>query len=65
MALANTLTVSLEWLAGHWQTQKGSERPVSSASVYRRVAAKSPFTSVRGDLNGGWGEARKFDGTGH
>jgi mannonate dehydratase len=40
-----------------------SEKPGWGIEVNEKEAAKSPFTPGRGNLNGGWGEIRRMDGT--
>ena len=40
-----------------------SEKPGWGIEVNEKEAAKSPFTGGRGNLNGGWGEIRRRDGT--
>src|ERR1051325_1859911 len=40
-----------------------SEKPGWGIEVNEKEAAKSPFGGGRGNLNGGWGEIRKADGT--
>ena len=40
-----------------------SEKPGWGIEVDEKAAAKSPFTPGRNNLNGGWGEIRRLDGT--
>jgi mannonate dehydratase len=40
-----------------------SEKPGWGIEVNEKEAAKSPFTPGRNNLNGGWGEIRRLDGT--
>jgi mannonate dehydratase len=40
-----------------------SEKPGWGIEIDEQAAAKAPFTPGRGNLNGGWGEIRKRDGT--
>ena len=40
-----------------------SEKPGWGIEIDEQAAAKSPFTPGRNNLNGGWGEIRKRDGT--
>jgi mannonate dehydratase len=40
-----------------------NEKPGWGIEVDEKEAAKSPFTSGKNNLNGGWGEVRKLDGT--
>jgi mannonate dehydratase len=40
-----------------------SEKPGWGIEVNEKEAAKSPFTPGRNNLNGGWGEIRRMDGT--
>ncbi|RXH58602.1 enolase C-terminal domain-like protein [Granulicella sibirica] len=40
-----------------------NEKPGWGIEIDEKEAAKSPFTPGRGNLNGGWGEIRKLDGT--
>jgi mannonate dehydratase len=40
-----------------------SEKPGWGIEIDEKEAVKSPFTPGRGNLNGGWGEVRKLDGT--
>jgi mannonate dehydratase len=40
-----------------------SEKPGWGIEVNEKAAAKFPFTPGRGNLNGGWGEIRRRDGT--
>jgi mannonate dehydratase len=40
-----------------------NEKPGWGIEVDEKEAAKSPFTPGSGNLNGGWGEVRKLDGT--
>jgi mannonate dehydratase len=40
-----------------------NEKPGWGIEVDEQAAAKAPFTPGRGNLNGGWGEVRKRDGT--
>jgi mannonate dehydratase len=40
-----------------------SEKPGWGIEVNEKEAAKSPFTGGRNNLNGGWGEIRRMDGT--
>jgi len=40
-----------------------SEKPGWGIEIDEKEAAKSPFTPGRNNLNGGWGEIRRLDGT--
>jgi mannonate dehydratase len=40
-----------------------SEKPGWGIEVDEKAAAKFPFTAGRNNLNGGWGEVRRRDGT--
>ena len=40
-----------------------SEKPGWGIEIDEKAAAKSPFVSAPDNLNGGWGEIRKRDGT--
>jgi len=40
-----------------------NEKPGWGIEVDEKAAAKAPFTAGRGNLNGGWGEIRRRDGT--
>jgi mannonate dehydratase len=40
-----------------------NEKPGWGIEVDEKAAAKAPFTGGRGNLNGGWGEVRRRDGT--
>ena len=40
-----------------------NEKPGWGIEVDEKAAAKAPFTGGRGNLNGGWGEIRRRDGT--
>ncbi len=40
-----------------------SEKPGWGIEVDEKAAAKAPFTAGRNNLNGGWGEIRRADGT--
>ncbi|MGD0498074.1 MAG: enolase C-terminal domain-like protein [Bryobacteraceae bacterium] len=40
-----------------------SEKPGWGIEIDEKAAAKAPFTPGRGNLNGGWGEVRRRDGT--
>ncbi len=40
-----------------------SEKPGWGIEVDEKAAAKAPFTNGANNLNGGWGEIRRLDGT--
>ena len=40
-----------------------NEKPGWGIEIDEQAAAKAPFTPGRNNLNGGWGEIRKRDGT--
>jgi mannonate dehydratase len=40
-----------------------SEKPGWGIEVDEKAASKFPFTTGRNNLNGGWGEVRRRDGT--
>jgi len=40
-----------------------SEKPGWGIEVDEKAAARFPFTAGRNNLNGGWGEVRRSDGT--
>jgi mannonate dehydratase len=49
-----------EWKDGYLWV---SEKPGWGIEIDEPAAAKAPFTGGRGNLNGGWGEIRRADGT--